>query len=78
MFRCLNEGCPWKCGTHRNPTCGDRIMTYGLGVALLITLAVSLIWGAVAIRDGHYRENYSDYESASISMGSALFRSVRR
>jgi hypothetical protein len=75
MFRCLNDGCPWKCGTRHIPTCGERIMTYGLGAALVVTLVVTLIWGAVTIRNGHQGENYSDFESASIFMDSALFRS---
>jgi hypothetical protein len=66
MLRCLKDGCPWKCGTRRNPTCGERIMTTGLALALLLTLVVTLIWGVMDMREGHEGGPHSTYERASI------------
>ena len=54
MLRCLKDGCPWKCGTRRTPTCGEQIMRpAGLALALLLTLVVTLIWGVMDIGEGH-------------------------
>jgi hypothetical protein len=69
MLRCLKDGCPWNCGTRRNPNCAERIMTCALGWALFLTLLVTLIWGAVAIRDRHDVSFSPTLESAAASEG---------
>ena len=52
MFRCLKDGCPWNCGTRRIPARAERMMNYGLGLAFVLALIVTVIWGAAAISGG--------------------------
>lgn len=72
MLRCLKDGCPWNCGTRRNPNCAERILTYALGLALFLTLLLTLIWGAVAIRgrnEGGFSPSFESAASRASSEG---------
>jgi hypothetical protein len=42
MVRCLNPGCPWRCGTRGNPSCAENMMRRGLASFLWIVLIGSL------------------------------------
>jgi hypothetical protein len=42
MFWCLKSGCPFECGTRRNPDCAYRILSRALSLFLVAVLVGSL------------------------------------
>ena len=43
MFWCLKSGCPFECGTRRNPDCAYRILSRALSL-FLVAVLVSSLW----------------------------------
>ena len=48
MFRCLNDGCPWHCGSRGNAACAERFLAIVMGVGLVMFLAATVVWGIVS------------------------------
>jgi hypothetical protein len=49
VFRCMNSGCPWRCGTRKLGSCADHVMTRALASVLWVVLMGSLIAGVLSI-----------------------------
>ncbi len=78
MFRCLNDGCPWSCGTRKSSSCAERLMAYGLGSLLLLALMITTLWGILSLREGMHHRNVSpSFERAAVSSSHVKNSSVR-
>ena len=45
MLRCVNRGCPTRCGSRRTPSCAERMLYYALLLLLTIVFLSAPPWG---------------------------------